>query len=380
MKQVSVMLKPASSLCNMRCRYCFYADVSEQRQVQSFGIMSRETARRLIANVLDSLQSGDTVTFAFQGGEPTLAGLDFFRDFVRAATEETAAQGKQLHFHYALQTNGLLLDGDWCRFLREQDFLVGLSLDGSAEFHDENRLDAAGKGTFSRVIRAKRLLEASGVQYNILWVLSNRVARFPQKVWKFLCEQDIRYVQFIPCLAELNATGASPAALTPERFSAFYTRLLPLWAEALRRGEYRSIKFFDDFFNLLLRRQVTACGFTGQCSNQLVVEADGSVYPCDFYVLDAWNCGDLAKKPLSEILSSPVAATFLRRPRRAAPLCEGCRWKKCAEAVVRAWTGRCMSTRRATIAVTGIFWTAAPRCWSSWHRSCKTAASENGPP
>ncbi|MDL2293908.1 radical SAM protein, partial [Ruminococcaceae bacterium OttesenSCG-928-D13] len=126
MKRLSVMLKPASSLCNLRCRYCFYADVSSMRGVPNYGIMSDDTAREVIGNIYRDLEDGDEITLAFQGGEPTLAGLDFFKSFVA----EAERQPVRARVNWALQTNGVLLDRDWCAFLREKRFLVGLSLDG----------------------------------------------------------------------------------------------------------------------------------------------------------------------------------------------------------------------------------------------------------
>ena len=141
MKHISVMLKPASSLCNLRCRYCFYAEVSDSRAIRSFGVMERETASRILANIFSCLDPGDEVNLAFQGGEPTLAGLDFFRFFV---SEVERLRGK-LRVGCALQTNGTLLDEDWCAFFREHDFLIGLSLDATQAMHDQNRVDSSGK-------------------------------------------------------------------------------------------------------------------------------------------------------------------------------------------------------------------------------------------
>ncbi len=322
MKHFSLMIKPASALCNMRCRYCFYADVSSLREVRSFGMMQPEVAEGIIARVYETLEDGDAVSFAFQGGEPTLAGLAYFEHFVAAVAQQT----KKITVHYALQTNGLLLDDAWCAFLAKHNFLVGVSMDGAAAMHDENRIDAEGKGTFSRVMAAKNRLEKFGVEYNILWVLTNHHARYPQKVWNFLRAQNIKYVQFIPCLAELNATAPSAYALTPQRFASFYTQLFTLWVQAFDKGEYISVKFFDDVFNLLMKHSVTACGFTGQCQAQYVVEADGSVYPCDFYVLDEWRMGFLHETTPDVLAETDTVQRFLQRPRTDSALCQSCRY------------------------------------------------------
>lgn len=283
------------------------------------------TADAVIAHSLSGLGNRDAVTFAFQGGEPTLAGLGFFRRWTARVQESLVQRNDRPEVHYALQTNGILLDDEWCAFLAEHRFLVGLSLDGPAEFHDENRVDAAGRGTFAAVLRAKKCLEKHRVEYNVLCVLTNRAARFPRKIWNFLRAQGIRYVQFVPCLSPLEA-AAGPQSLTPERFSSFYTQLLQLWGQDLKKGEYRSVKFFDDLFNLILKREATACGFTGCCRTQLVIEADGSAYPCDFFVLDRWKCGNLAVQTPEEILESEKAREFPLRCRPQSALCKTCRW------------------------------------------------------
>ena len=135
MKSMSIMIKPASSSCNMRCKYCFYADEVALRSIPNYGIMKEETARQVLSNTFKDLDPGDYLTIAFQGGEPTIAGLEFFRNFSAMANEH--AKEKKVTLSWALQTNGLLIDEDWCQYLKEENYLVGLSLDGPADMHDE---------------------------------------------------------------------------------------------------------------------------------------------------------------------------------------------------------------------------------------------------
>lgn len=328
----------------MRCKYCFYADVSTHRAVQSFGVMSAETTHALLANIFASVQPGDDITFAFQGGEPTMAGLPYFEAFVQEVQRLQSQLQQPVRVHYALQTNGLVLDSTWALFLARHAFLVGLSLDGDAALHDENRVDAHEKGTHSRIMAAKRVLEQHHVEYNVLWVLTNKCARSPQKAWNFLCANDIHFVQFIPCLDELDSKGQENGhALTPERFASFYTGLFPLWAAAFARGEYRSVKLFDDVCNLLGRGVVTACGLTGRCQNQFVIEADGSVYPCDFFVLDEWCIGNLAHETLAEVTASPRAQTFVQRERPLGAACPSCKFLKlCDGGCPRMYQSMCV--------------------------------------
>ena len=322
MKELSLLIKPASSLCNMRCGYCFYADVAERRETGSYGVMTEDTARRVLSAAAAELRPGDALTVAFQGGEPTLAGLDFFRGFFRMA--DALLPGVALR--WAFQTNGLALDDDWCAMFKARDVLVGLSVDGGAETHDANRTDAAGKGTYARVHAAMERLRAHGVRYNVLTVLTAGMARHPAAVWKWLLRERVEYVQFIPCLDRLEAESPSPCALTPARFQSFYRQLFPLWKRHLEEGGFVSVKLFDDLVNLWLGGQATACGITGRCAVQYVVEANGDVFPCDFYVLDRYRMGSLLTESPAALRGK--AAGFLADGRAyvSEPPCSACRY------------------------------------------------------
>lgn len=320
MKNLSIMIKPASSGCNLRCKYCFYADVASLREMPSFGLMSRDTMEKLLTNIRRDLVPGDRICFGFQGGEPTLAGLAYFREFVGMVGEHYGG----IRTSFSIQTNGTLLDDKWCAFLAGNHFLVGLSLDLLPDCHDAVRVDAQGGGTYKRVVETIHMLRRHRAEFNVLCTLTNQVARHPAKVWKQIRQLDLPYVQFTPCLDELESPGASPYALTPERFGSFYIQLFREWLTDYRRGEYRSVKFFDDLVNLLAYGMPTACGIDGLCRPQLVVEADGSVYPCDFYCLDRYKTGNLAENSLREIYESPVNSAFLQRPHTQPALCGAC--------------------------------------------------------
>lgn len=322
MKHISILIKPASSLCNLRCKYCFYANVSDLREVHSFGVIQPEVTERIIENIFSSLEDGDRLTLAFQGGEPSLAGLPCLKHFVDCVSRQL----KKVQVEYSFQTNGILLDDEWCVFLKKHNFLVGLSLDGPARFHNENRVDATGQGSFRLVMDTKRRLERHGVEYNILCVLTNELARHPQQVWKFLLENHIKYVQFIPCLDEFEQTG-TPYTLSPRRFHSFYISLYRLWHEALIKGIYISVKLFDDIANLFLFRQATACGLTGHCNMQYIIEADGSVYPCDFYVLDEFKLGNLRTDSMSILYENYKQSGFESMRQSLPPICSRCKYK-----------------------------------------------------
>lgn len=316
MRDLEIMLKPASSLCNLRCSYCFYEAAARRRSIPSWGVMTPETAQAVLENIFCELDPGDRISFAFQGGEPTLAGLDFFRDFIR----RVQLLNPGCLVSYRLQTNGILLDGQWCAFLKEQAFLVGLSLDCLPSVHDANRKDGAGNGTFARIMEAKETLDAWAIDYNVLATLTGDLAAQPEAVWAFLRQHGIMFVQFTPCF------GDAPGALTPEAFAHFYEKLIPLWHSAWKKGTYISVKFIDDLVTLLASGQVTACGLTGSCSPQIIVEANGDVYPCDFYASDDWRIGNLCQDSIKTLYESPRQAQFRRRARQQ-PLCGDCRYK-----------------------------------------------------
>lgn len=201
MKHISVLIKPASSLCNLRCSYCFYANVSSLREVRSFGKMKEEVTEKMIENIYADLEDGDQLTLAFQGGEPTLAGLQYFQHLIAyVGTKE-----KKVQVSYTLQTNGTMINEKWCAFLKEHDFLVGLSIDGHPLYHDLHRVDPKGRGTFQRVLQTKQLFDYYEIDYNVLCVLTNPLAKEAKKVFRFLKEQQIDFVQFIPCLEDLDA-------------------------------------------------------------------------------------------------------------------------------------------------------------------------------
>lgn len=319
MKHLSVLIKPASSLCNLRCKYCFYSDVSSHRDIRSFGIMEQETAKKLLDNLSADLEAGDMLTLAFQGGEPTMAGLPWFRDFVQRAKETLP----HVTLNFSLQTNGILLDESWCEFLKEHHFLVGLSWDGPTSLHNKNRVDPNGHGTWATVRNVRRLLKKHSVKHNILCVLTNDSARYPQQIWNFIEEQNIEYIQFIPCLDEL-AGGEHHWALTPQRFCSFYTALFSFWHKAVQQGKYISVKLFDDIANLFLYRQVTACGLAGRCSMQYVVEADGGVYPCDFYVLDQYRLGSFTEQTPRQLFEEYLCRNIAGERKTLPPTCSGC--------------------------------------------------------
>lgn len=334
-RRASLLIKPASSLCNLRCRYCFYHDVASRRERYCHGVMTPETAKAVILRAYERVGTGPSeVAFNFQGGEPLLAGLDFFERFT-AAAEEYRPQACRVT--YALQTNATLLDDAWAAFFCERDFLLGVSLDPDKGNHDWLRPDADGEGTYDAVLRGIKALERRGAAYNLLTVVTRSVARHPRRVYTELKKTGCRYWQFIPCLKPLDGGQPSSYDLAPRDYAAFLKQLWRLWKEEWEKGETVSIRLFDNLLGMLRGQEPEQCGAAGSCVMQPVVEADGSVYPCDFYVLDAYCCGNVKTDTLEMMENSVGARAFLREPQAFPAPCASCRvWRLCAGGCRRA--------------------------------------------
>lgn len=323
MPALSLLIKPASGNCNMRCRYCFYADELDNREIRSYGKMSVDTMHTIVDK---AMEYGDyECTIAFQGGEPTLAGLDFYRDLVAYVTAHE--NPKKLKIHYALQTNGYLINEEWAAFLGENHFLVGVSLDGLKEIHDRYRLDTAGKGTYQRVISAIRLLEKHQVEYNILTVVTAATARNGQKIYNYFKKNHFGYQQYIECLDPIGEEpGQHEYSLTPEKYGEFLKSMFDAWYLDMRSGTYVYNRYFENLMMIMAGQQPESCNMRGVCGKQWVFEADGSVYPCDFYALDQWRLGNIQENSFEEMDEKRDGLGFIQWSMRQQEDCQKCRW------------------------------------------------------
>lgn len=322
MSPLNVLIKPASSLCQLRCKYCFYHSLSENRSVSSYGFMKEEVSDIIIQKALQEAKG--SLSFAFQGGEPTLRGLEFFENFVFSVKRHNT---NRLPVHYALQTNGQLIDDTWSSFFQKNNFLIGLSIDGDKSIHDSLRVTPGGLGTFNVTMRAVESFIKFKVDFNILTVVSNRLARHADKVYRFYKANDFRYLQFIPCLPPLDKDAEDDLhAVSADRYASFMIRLFDLWYEDLTHGRYVSIRRFDNYIQVLNGLPPEQCGLSGSCVCQMVIEADGSVFPCDFYVNDDWYLGSIIDRSFRELSETDRAVQFIRQSRAHPAECLNCRW------------------------------------------------------
>jgi uncharacterized protein len=322
MPPINILIKPASSGCNLRCKYCFYYDVAENRDIKNYGVMTADTLEALVKRAFEFGEH--YVGFAFQGGEPTLAGLDFYKNLIELQKKYNA---KNIRVSNSIQTNGTNIDEQWAQFLGENKFLVGLSLDGPKEIHDINRVDSRGIGSHSRIEKTIELFNKYRVEYNILCVVSKLVARHVDKVYKYYYKRGFKYLQFIPCLDELgDEPGKNPYSLTPEVYGEFLKKLFDLWHRDFIEGKGISIRMFDNIVQMLAGYSPEACDMNGSCLANVVVESDGSVYPCDFYVINEWCMGYIQEKSILELLTGEKAKSFVEGSKGIPEKCKSCEY------------------------------------------------------
>lgn len=313
----SLLVKPVSYRCNLACKYCFYARRSE---LYSGGrpVMSEKVLEEMISQYMEI--STGAASLSWQGGEPLLAGLDFYKRAV--ALEERYGRGHIVS--NAFQTNGTLLDEEWAAFFRRYRFLVGISLDGPRKLHNTYRVTQAGKPSFESVMRGIGLLKRKGVDFNILTVVSHANVSHAEEIYRFFSEEGFRYLQFVPCLERDPVTGRwSPYNVTAEEYGNFLCKLFDLWAE-----DYPNVyvRFFNSVLAARLGRAGGLCTLGPRCGEYVVVERNGDVYPCDFFVEKEMLLGNLLNTPLRRLVESTELDRFSRAKSRLPDDCRNCPW------------------------------------------------------
>lgn len=335
MPAASILIKPASANCNMDCKYCFYKCLSSHREEYSKGFMKEETLEILVREAI--AYADGSLTFAFQGGEPTLAGLDFFQ---KAVELQRKYNNKKLQIENTIQTNGLLIDEKWARFLGEHRFLVGLSLDGPKKMHDRYRKDAGGQDTFARIMNSVQLLEQYHVDYNVVTVVTNDTAKQASFLYKFWKRNHYPFVQFIPCMDEIKRQDGTQErsiyAVEPEQYGKFLCELFDLWYADFSVGETMDIRMFSNLAQMAAGYPAEECGMNGCCNCYFVVEGDGSVYPCDFYCMDAWKLGTV-KDGFAQMKTSEKAKAFVEASRPVSAICHECPYFSLCRGGCRRW-------------------------------------------
>lgn len=318
MQPFTLLIKPSGSDCNVDCHYCFYKnrapEVGRGRQR-----MSDEVLEKLIKDYMQLRFA--LAGFAWQGGEPTLMGLDFYKKVVELQ-KKYGVDGQEVG--NSLQTNAILLDEKWCRFLQENKVLVGISIDGPKEFHDYYRIDYSGAGTFDRVVRAIENCKKYKVEFNTLTLLNARNAGHPDEVFDFLLGLGVRFLQFIPCVEVDPATGEiADFSVTPEQLGEFWCRIFDRWYEY--GPQKLSIRDFDSILSYCVMGRHTICTFDKQCSQYIVVEHNGDAFCCDFFVEPKWRLGNIFETPIEQLAASSKKLEFARKKQNLCNKCLVCR-------------------------------------------------------
>ena len=317
----SLLIKPASGDCNLNCAYCFYHDrPDDPYKTQGRHLMQPAVLDTLIRQgmALDRRQA----TFGWQGGEPTLCGLAFFEQVV-ALQKKYGSAGQAVS--NGLQTNALLLDESWAPFLRRYSFLLGISLDGPAKYHDLYRQYASGGPTHERVMRSIHLLAEQHVEFNILSVVNHVTGDHGAEVFDWLVDQGFAFLQFIPCVEEDPVNGGlAEFSVSPEQFGDFLCAVFDRWYNG--GNPVVSVRDFEAILAVYVGQQAPMCCYQEQCGSYVVVEYNGDLYPCDFLVRDDLYLGNLMETSLSEVFAGDKLARFSACKADPRPECQACRW------------------------------------------------------
>ncbi len=283
--------------------------------------MSDEVLQEFIRQYMS--MSGRQVSFAWQGGEPTLMGLEFFRRVVYYQ-QKFGRSGQMVS--NSLQTNAILLDDDWCQFLAEYKFLVGISIDGPADVHDRFRIYPSGTGSHEPVIAALHRLQQHGVEHNVLAMVTPANIDQPEQIYEYLTEElGLEYLQFIPLVEKDPASGKlADFSIDPHAYGEFLCRVFDLWAREAEPQVH--VRMFDDLLTLHAGMEAPSCLLRELCGTYVVIEHNGDVYCCDFFVEPQWKLGNLMQTPLTKLVESKTFARFARRKSELGHKCRECEW------------------------------------------------------
>ena len=331
----SILVKPTGADCNIDCAYCFYLDRAGvlrpgfQHDGRGFDrLHGRRVSGEVQEEMVKQVMRDGTrqVSFGWQGGEPTMMGLAFFErtvDLQRRYGSSGQVVGN------GLQTNGLLIDEKWCVLFRETNWLVGLSIDGPAHVHDRYRLTRHGKPTYERVREKAQLMREERVEFNALSVVNDYSARFPREIYEHHKDLGIFHMQFIPCVERdpEDPTRAASFSVSAEDYGHFLCEIFDCWKADFKDGRPTvSVRYFDSVFYTYVNLAPPECTLLKECGNYVVVEHNGDVYSCDFYVEDSWLLGNVMEGRLVDMLNSERQKEFGLVKRNMPPECKECRW------------------------------------------------------
>ncbi len=335
----NIMTKPIGPRCNLDCKYCYYLEKEKLFPAEKKFKMPDDVLEAYIRQTIESsLETGmPEINFAWQGGEPTMLGVDYFRNVVALQKKYAPANVKVTN---AFQTNGTLLDDEWGIFFHENEFLVGLSIDGPKKIHNRYRIDRAGRPTFDAVMRGLEILQRCDVEHNVLTTVHRANSGKGKEIYRFLKGFGIDFIQFIP-IAERSAgenlarapqvdmdpgNSITPWSVAPRAYGKFLCDVFDTWFKSDIGKIF--VQFFDVQLGLWMGQQSGLCVFAETCGSGLAIEHDGSLYSCDHYVYPEFNLGNIAKTPLREMLWTDRQQEFGRNKQTSlTDQCQTCQYR-----------------------------------------------------
>ncbi len=331
-----VMLKPVGASCNLRCKYCYYLEKSKLYQNTPTRVLSEEMLESFTKEYIEA-QTMNDVLFTWHGGETMMRPLSFFRKAMEL--QRKYARGRRIS--NTIQTNGTLLTDEWCEFLKENNWLVGVSIDGPQEFHDEYRRTASGAPSWTKVMNGIKLLKKHGVEWNAMAVVNDFNADYPLDFYHFFKENGCRYIQVTPIvermvshadgrkLATLTDAADSPLAdfsVTPEQWGNFLCTIFDEWVRHDVAQTY--VEIFDCTLANWAGETPGICVYAKECGHAGVMEFNGDVYSCDHFVFPEYRLGNIRDKSITEMLYGEQQQRFSLLKHKSLPLeCLQCKWE-----------------------------------------------------
>ena len=317
-----VMTKPIGPICNLDCEYCFYLDKEKlYPETRSFR-MDDSVLENYVKQYIEA-QEVNEVTFAWQGGEPTLMGVDFFRKAIRYQ-QKYRRPGMQIQNSF--QTNATLLDDEWGEFFKRNKFLIGVSIDGPPEIHDKYRYDKRGRPSSEQVIRGLRILQQHKVDYNILCVVNKHNAEHPKEVYNYFKELGAEFMQFIPAVEHFGGKNVSPRSVTARQYGKFLCAIFDEWV--VKDIGRIFVQIFDVALEAWLGYNPSLCVFNETCGDALAIEHNGDLYSCDHFVTPDYHVGNIAENTIQEMVDSTFQRKFGTDKRDTLPkYCRSCEVK-----------------------------------------------------
>lgn len=330
-----VMLKPAGSLCNLRCKYCYYLEKDKLYKQCKNHVISDELLEKFIKEYIEA-QTTPQVLFTWHGGETLMRPISFYK----RALELQRIYGRGRQIDNCIQTNGTLLTDEWCQFFKDNNFLVGVSIDGPQEFHDEYRRTATNKPTFVKVMNGINLLNKHGVEWNALAVVNDYNADYPLEFYRFFKQIGCKYIQFSPIVERVvkredgltlapgmqgGDAGLADFSITPEQWGNFLCTIFDEWVHN-DVGEY-FVQLFDATLANWVGQAPGVCILAEECGHAGVMEFNGDVYSCDHFVFPEYRLGNIREKTITEMLYSDQQKRFSKLKSQSLPKeCRECKW------------------------------------------------------